>query len=120
METKSVLDEMSGAEMVGAMLDHWGGKRTTQIIGWVVLFGLSGFRTGTEMRAYLAARGLSKSAMYRALADLKEFSDALDADRGVKTTGADVARKVARVVMLPDLTYDPSVRWYTAPNKANA
>jgi hypothetical protein len=101
METKSVLDDMSGPEMIAAMLDHWGGKRTTQIIGWVVLFGLSGFKTGSEMRAYLEARGLSKSAMYRALADLKEFSDAVNADRGVKTSGAEVARKVARVVMLP-------------------
>jgi hypothetical protein len=101
METKSVLDEMSGPEMVAALLDYFGGKRTTQIIGWVVLFGLSGFKTGSEMRAYLESRGLSRSAMYRALADLKKFSDALDAERGIKTSGQEVARKVAGVVMLP-------------------
>jgi hypothetical protein len=101
METKSVLDEMSGPEMIAAMVDRFGGKRTTEIIGWVILFGLSGFKTGSEMRAYLEARGLSKSAMYRALADLKQFSDALDADRGVKTAGQEVARKVARLVVVP-------------------
>jgi hypothetical protein len=101
METKSVLDEMSGPEMIAAMVDHFGGKRTTEIIGWVILFGLSGFKTGSEMRAHLEAKGLSKSAMYRALADLKEFSDVLDAERGVKTAGQEVARKVARLMAVP-------------------
>jgi hypothetical protein len=101
METKSVLDDMGGLDLTGEMVRYFGGKRATELIGWALLFGLSGFKTGGEMRAYLEAKGLSKSAMYRALADLKKFADDLDAEQGVKTAGQEVARKIARLVTVP-------------------
>jgi hypothetical protein len=101
MEKKSAVDEMSDVEFARALVLHFGGKRMTELTGWVILFGLSGFKSGSEMRAHLEARGLSKSAMYRALADLKEFGDAMDAERAVSMSGQEVARRFARTLAVP-------------------
>jgi hypothetical protein len=98
MEKKSAIDEMSNLEFARALVNYFGGKRTTELTGWVILFGLSGFKSGSEMRVHLEARGLSKSAMYRALADLKEFGDAMNAAQGVKMSGQEVARIFARTL----------------------
>ncbi len=101
MEKKSAINEMSDVEFFRALVNYFGAKRMTELTGWVMLFGLSGFKSGSEMRAHLEARGLSKSSMYRALADLKEFGDAMGAGQGVNISGQEVARTFARVLAAP-------------------
>lgn len=78
-EEKRLLDQAFDAltpvaffkEMVGV----FGVRRTTDLIGWAVLWGVMGIEDVPQMRKKMFAEGLSDRAGYRAAADFRKFGD---------------------------------------------
>jgi hypothetical protein len=91
------LDTIGDVELLREMVKFFGPKRLTELLGWGVLGALLSFpQTAKDFRRELEARGLSKTAMYRALADMREFGLHLEQRVGwvapvVVTKGEEIA-----------------------------
>lgn len=72
MEKKRTIDDLTTWEFLSSFVERMGPQRTTELIGWSVLFGVIG--VSDELGKYrheLEAKGFSKSAAYRAAADFR-------------------------------------------------
>ncbi len=79
---RTVLDDMGGWELFTELVTMFGPQRTTELIGWAFIWGLTGVEKVSELRKDLEARGMSKSAIYRAAADFKRFREEMERQRG--------------------------------------
>jgi hypothetical protein len=77
------LDTIGDVELLREMVAFFGPKRFTGLLGWAVLASLLSFpSTAKEFRRELQERGLSKTSMYRALADVRDFGIYLEQRAG--------------------------------------
>lgn len=77
------LDTIGDVELLREMVTFFGAKRLTELLGWAVLGSFLAFpQSPAEFRRGLQAHGLSKSSMYRALVDLREFGVHLEQRAG--------------------------------------
>jgi hypothetical protein len=68
------LDTIGDVELLREMVKFYGPKRLTELLGWAVFGSLLAFpQSPAEFRRGLEEHGLSKTSMYRALGDLREF-----------------------------------------------
>ena len=68
-------DTMSPVEFFKEMVSIFGVRRTTDLIGWAVLWGAMGIDDVSQMRKKMFAEGMSDRAGYRAAADFRKFGD---------------------------------------------
>ena len=68
-------DTMSPVEFFKEMVSIFGVRRTTDLIGWAVLWGVMGIDDVSKMRKKMFAAGMSDRAGYRAAADFRKFGD---------------------------------------------
>jgi hypothetical protein len=101
-------DKMSDAEFVREMLAFFGPRRFTELCGWGVLCAVVSWpQSPAEFRRELEARGLAKSSMYRAMADLRRFGETIEKREGfVPVDAPDVApmralRRIGKMNLAP-------------------
>jgi hypothetical protein len=72
------LDVMSDAELMSEMGKFFGGQRFIELCGWVIVGTLiAEFQTKGDvpsLRRGMEERGMTRSALYRALADIRRFA----------------------------------------------
>jgi hypothetical protein len=76
------LETIGDIELISEMLKHFGGERFAAIIGWATIAGIISEVTHkgdpAALRKEMEARGMTTSAIYRALVDLRKFGELLD------------------------------------------
>lgn len=77
MESPKNLDQYNDLDLMGAFWKFFGG-RGVFILGWCAVGAMSGTSDAAELRRRLEARGLSKSALYQALDELRSFREHLE------------------------------------------
>jgi hypothetical protein len=88
------LDDVSDWDFLKIMYDLFGVRRCAELVGWSVIFALSGVKDLKAMREDLEARGLSERTAYRAAADFKRLKDALEGHLRRDVTVEEVFRVV--------------------------
>lgn len=59
------------------MNDTVGSKRSVELMGWVIVWGLQGETSGVALRNKLQAEGMTQRSAYRAIDDFRRVADAL-------------------------------------------
>ncbi len=77
MDAPRKIDEYTDLELMGKFWLYFG-TRGVGILGWCAVGALSGSDNPVELRRRLEARGLSKSSLYYALDDLRNFREHLE------------------------------------------
>ncbi len=90
MAKKRDLDDVGGVELMSEMFRLFGATRAAELIGWAVLWGVTGVKDAKQVRQDLEARGLSESTAYRAAADFRKLRDELEKKEQRTLTFADV------------------------------
>jgi hypothetical protein len=76
------IDAMPFADLFRGMVSHFGMQRTLELVGWVTVAGLISEVVAdgnpATLRREMLARGMTQAALYRALADLREFGQELE------------------------------------------
>lgn len=67
------IDEIPDAELFTEFVAFFGGERAMALLGWCAALALVGVWDPPAARKALEEKGLTKSAMYRAMADLRRF-----------------------------------------------
>jgi hypothetical protein len=77
------VDTIGDVELLREMVKFFGPKRLTELLGWAVFGSLLAFpQSPAEFRRGLKEHGLSKTSMYRALEDLRDFGVHLEERAG--------------------------------------
>jgi hypothetical protein len=82
-----IVDGLPAGKLLQVMNETVGLKRSAELVGWAVLWGLQGAPSGRELRLRLEGQGLTEASAYRALADYRRVSDALMKQEGYKGVG---------------------------------
>jgi hypothetical protein len=82
MEKKRDVDEVGDAELLSEFVSFFGAKRAVHLIGWAVLWGVTGVENGPDFRKKLAAQGVSRATAYRAALDFRRFGEHLESKEG--------------------------------------
>lgn len=72
-----ILDSMNAGQLMSEMSCLFGVGRVAELIGWAVIWGLTGVQSVRELRSKLEDRGMSQASAYRAATDFKRFGDHL-------------------------------------------
>jgi hypothetical protein len=67
------IDDIPDGELFTEFVAFFGGERAMALLGWCATLALFGVWDPPAARKALEEKGLTKSAMYRALADLRRF-----------------------------------------------
>ena len=90
METKQsagetavhTVDTMPFADLLRELVAYFGAQRTIEVIGWVTVAGLISEVVAdgspATLRREMEARGMTRAALYRALADLRGFGEKME------------------------------------------
>jgi len=78
MPERRDLDDVGGVEVVTELFKMFGPKRGAELVGWAVLWGVSGVQDMKALREDLEARGLSQATAYKALADFRRLRERLE------------------------------------------
>lgn len=81
METeakKHPVDDMSELQFFNALLDRFGPQRTTELLGWAVIGAILNWDNPVQLLEQLREKGMSKTGLYRALADFKRFGEEME------------------------------------------
>ncbi len=107
---KNVIDTYGPPEFFAEVVKEFGASHSVAFVGWMVLFGATGGDTRADMVARLVGAGLSKSAVYRAAADIQRLIVRLYGKRGrgdELPDFADAASHVAKQAAAVDLSNGP-------------
>jgi hypothetical protein len=97
MADKDIFDDVGPVEMYAEMLDEFGTRTAVEMVGWCVLIGAV-VREGEgqpELVERLKRLGISKSAVYRAIANLKQLKARIEKKRGRPMSVSEVIQQVA-------------------------
>lgn len=106
MAEKDVVDTYGPVELYSEMVAEFGARHSVSLVGWMILFGATGRETRAGMVERLVASGLSRSAVYRAAADIGRFRERLEKKRGRDVTVQEMAEEAKKV----DLSQNWEVR----------
>ena len=101
MAEKHIVDEIGDVEFVAEMFAVFGVRRATELFGYCILIGATGKELPTEIVAVLGNIGVSKSAVYRALADVKKFVRHLEQKHGRTMSMREVLAEIAEISSSP-------------------
>ncbi len=93
-----IIEKMGPVQFLSLLTRCFPGRRSTELIGWVVLLGAAGLDNGPKLRHALREAGYSESAFYRALADLRKFGEFVEQEYHAKMSVADLVRKISPAV----------------------
>jgi hypothetical protein len=74
---EQLVDGLPASRLIQIMNETVGIKRTAELLGWAVLWGLQGQTSGLALRRKMESQGLTYSTAYRAIQDYQRVSDAL-------------------------------------------
>jgi hypothetical protein len=74
-ERARVLEEVGTVEFMTEFFKFFGPHRALQLMGWAVLWGVTGVENSPEFRARLKERGISQATAYRASLDFRRFRE---------------------------------------------
>lgn len=72
-----VVDGLPAWKLMQVMNETVGIKRSAELMGWAVLWGLSGESSVLELRRKLEEKGMTYGTAYRAINDFRKLGDAL-------------------------------------------
>jgi hypothetical protein len=76
-----IVHGLTARRMIQIMNETVGIKRSAELLGWAVLWGLSGELSGdtsvSDLRRKLEAQGMTYASAYRAISDYRKVSDAI-------------------------------------------
>lgn len=87
-----IVDGLPAWKLIQVMNSTVGAKRSAQLIGWCVIWGLSGELSVVDLRRRLEAEGMTYVTAYRAINDFHKVGDALLSLDGY--AGSDVFRSM--------------------------
>jgi hypothetical protein len=82
MEKKRDIDRVGGLEIWTELFKMFGPKRAAELVGWAVVWQLTGVSDLKAMREDLESRGLSQATAYKAAADVRRFVRRLEDTAG--------------------------------------
>jgi hypothetical protein len=82
MEPKRDIDDVSGLEILTELFKMFGPKRGAELVGWCVVWGVTGVKNAKEVREDLEARGLSQATAYKAASDVRKLRERLEDKQG--------------------------------------
>ncbi len=95
MEKRRDIEQVGDWELFSTMLGEFGHRRTMELAGWAVYWGMTGQIDNLKsMREELQQRGLSQRAVYRALADFRWLREHLEAKEGREVSNAELLRRI--------------------------
>lgn len=97
MDKKSVrgIDDISGDEFFIEFIKFFGPERAMALMGWCLSFTFIGVYDPPKIRRQFEQKGLTKSALYRALADLRRFGEHLEAQNYTPVSLKSICLRVA-------------------------
>jgi hypothetical protein len=96
------IDKVGDLELLSTMIEMFGTRRTMELAGWAIRWGLSGeIDNLKELRERLEAQGLSRRAVYRALADFRLLRERLEATERREITNIELLRRLGAPVPHP-------------------
>lgn len=96
-----VVDGLPAWRLIQIMNETVGIKRSAELMGWAVLWGLSGETSGLALRQRLEEQGMTQATAYRAINDYKKVADAILKLEGYSGPGLfESLRRLAAVVAL--------------------
>jgi hypothetical protein len=88
------LSTVGDAEFFSALMTLFGAERAIGLAGWAVWWGMTGEIDNLKaVRERLQAEGLSRTAVYRALADFRRLREHLEATEQRQVSNADLLRR---------------------------
>ena len=94
---RDMLRDYGDWELFTELMAFFGPQRTIGLVGWSVIWALTGVKDVSALRKDLEARGVSKSATYRAVADLKQFHAYLVERRGYSMDMTEVIKEISEL-----------------------
>jgi hypothetical protein len=82
LDEKRDLNQVGGLEIVTELFKMFGPKRGAELIGWAVVWGVTGVKDARQVRHDLEARGLSQATAYKAAADFRKLGERLEDKEG--------------------------------------
>jgi hypothetical protein len=90
---------MTDAEVFAEAVRLFGGERAIGLTGWAVWWAMTGDIDNLKaVRERLQEQGLSRSAVYRALADFKRLRDHLEEKEHKKITNSELLLRMGATV----------------------
>lgn len=89
-ERRRLIAEVGTVEFMSELFSFFGPHRALQLMGWAVLWGVTGVENGPEFRAKLKERGISQATAYRASLDFRRFRDHVEFRMGHPVTMEEV------------------------------
>lgn len=90
--------EISDGQFLAELLTFFPSERVLQLLGWALVLVAAGVDDPRAARLKLEAQGLTKSSIYRALADLRRFGEYLETKEGEYLTMPALCRRVVSAV----------------------
>lgn len=94
-------DSLTPVAFFKEMVSVFGVRRTTDLIGWAVLWGVMGIEDVPQMRKKMFAEGMSDRAGYRAAADFRKFADHILRTYQRKMDMKEIIEKIATLKVSP-------------------
>lgn len=96
----SEVNNVGDLELLGAVIELFGTQRAVELGGWALWWGMTGEIDNLKaVRERLQEQGLSRSSVYRALADFKRLREHLEAREKNKLSNGDLLRRFGVPVM---------------------
>lgn len=97
MDNKPVkeIDDIPADEFFIEMVKFFGPERAMALMGWCLSFALIGVYDPPKIRKEFEQKGLTKSAMYRALADMRRFGEHMEQQNYTAVTLKSICLRVA-------------------------
>jgi hypothetical protein len=93
------LSAVGDAEFFTALITLFGPERSIGLAGWAVWWGMTGEIDNLKaVRERLQEQGLSRTAVYRALADFRRLREHLEATEQCQVSNTDLLRRFGVLV----------------------
>lgn len=94
MAEKTAVEELSDFQFLKKLLAFFGVRRATEIFGYAVVMGATGKVLPSEIVHALVRVGFTRSAVYRALADISRFVVEIERERGRTMSMSEVLAEI--------------------------
>jgi hypothetical protein len=90
----SDVSNVGDLELLGAVIELFSAQRAVELAGWAVWWGMTGEIDNLKaVRERLQEKGLSRSSVYRALADFKKLRHHLEEKEQNKVSNGELLRR---------------------------
>lgn len=95
------IDDIPDTEIIPLLVERFGFRRASQIVGYCVLWGLSGrVNDLAAYRSQLESNGLSRTSAFDVLKDLRDFRMWVEGEKPRRNEGSVVFPMMAKIARL--------------------